>query len=129
MQKKLLLVCVAMLFAGCMTLQGSRQRFVNTHPALEDDVRDAILNGDIIAGMTPDMVRATWGQPVDEIKEVINGSNVTSWIYQDYAGSYVDIYRVRFRSEKVYEVKLLRSRDRDQHPIRYQRRHYYSWND
>ncbi|GEM_PF-1420918 len=45
--------------------QGSRKEYVYSHPALNEEIRQAILAGKIVKGMTKGDVKATWGDPTN----------------------------------------------------------------
>ncbi len=117
----LILLVVLSLLSGCVTMVRQRERFVSTHTELTEAERSAILRGEIIGGMSEDMVLASWGEPLDVISEVQEGRNVTSWIYQQDTGSYIHTYRVEFEYGEVQEVRLLSASERRYAP--YYRRH------
>jgi hypothetical protein len=114
-----------LLFTSCATMQQRRQNFVKANPGINDQQKDAILKGDITAGMTEDMVRAAWGDPIDVIKEVLEGESVISWIYQQQSDDLINTYRVRFKDGLVNEVKLINARQRIYSP--YYRRYYWKY--
>ena len=43
--------------------QAARQDYVEKHPDLAPRIRDAILRGDVVAGMDSDQVLASWQDP------------------------------------------------------------------
>jgi hypothetical protein len=112
-------------------MQQTRNRYVSSHPELTPEQKQAMLNGQILAGFTQDMVLATWGQPVDRIQEVINGQNTTSWIYQETGYDYLKTYRVRFSDGLVPDVRLINMRQKVYSPYnrRYYWRHYPEYPD
>ena len=60
---------VVMIFSSCATtpliLPGlnNRTAYIDSHPYLDQSIREAIVRGKIIKDMTFDAVRATWGEP------------------------------------------------------------------
>jgi hypothetical protein len=106
------LIGMVLLLAGCATMQGKRRQFVVAHPDLNDAQKNAVLNGEIVAGMTEDMVRASWGQPLDIVQELIEGQQRVSWIYQQSGDDHVNTYRVRFADGRVNDVRLINTQRR-----------------
>ncbi len=41
----------------------SRQGYINQHPELTQEIMQAILEGEVIAGMTKEQVVVSWGKP------------------------------------------------------------------
>jgi len=55
---------VLLLVLGLAACAASRQEsYVNSHPGLSAEVKQAILSGQITYGMTPAEVRVSWGAP------------------------------------------------------------------
>lgn len=52
------------LLCGCATFPSAqvRQTYVDSHPSLPKETRQAILEGKIRIGMTKDEVKASWGE-------------------------------------------------------------------
>jgi hypothetical protein len=75
------------LVAGCTTNSASvkRMAYVDEHPELPELMADAITNGQIMVGMTEEMVEVSWGKParVDDVSENIEDATV-QWIYGNY---------------------------------------------
>jgi len=105
--KKTVLILSIVFLTGCATVQTRRTEFVKAHTELAPEQRDAIMKGAVITGMSRDMVIATWGEPIDEVNEIINGNEVKSWIFQAFVGDHVNIYAVKFTNELVSEVRLI----------------------
>lgn len=64
----LVLGLVCLFFISCVGSQLHnrkimRQNYIKTHPGISSQVRDAILNGDILIGMTEEQVVASRGRP------------------------------------------------------------------
>jgi hypothetical protein len=101
-KKALLVVIIVSLVLGACatptTLTQSREDYVKAHPNLNPKVKEAILQGEAVVGMTPDEVRASCGQP-----NIVN-TGVQAGKYCDFWG--YKRYTVTFGPEgKVTEVK------------------------
>ena len=63
---------VVMIFSSCASTPlmkpglNNRTAYIDNHPYLDQSIREAIVKGKVIKGMSFDDVRATWGEP-DEI--------------------------------------------------------------
>ena len=80
------LMAIAVAAAGCTTVDRSvlnRSLFVDQHPELSVPVADAILNGQIMVGMSEEMVAIAWGKPV-RVEAVSKEDAATQWIYGNY---------------------------------------------
>ncbi len=70
--KKSLVIFLCLGLVGCATSapllrpsQNSRQEYVNSHPESSPEIKQAILEGKVIKGMTKEDVRAGWGSAHD----------------------------------------------------------------
>lgn len=84
------------LFAGCATTNGAllqREAYVMDHPDLSEVQAEAILAGQIMLGMSEEMVNVAWGSPT-RIESVRQDDAVTHWIYGNYfvGGSLTSLY-------------------------------------
>jgi hypothetical protein len=95
----------AVLFS-CATAENRRNNYVSAHEDINIDQRVDILKGKVSPGMTPDMVIASWGKPVDVKKETINGKEVENWIYETKIDFVVYNYVVKFINGSVVYEKL-----------------------
>ena len=43
----------------------ARQEYVQSHPQLALEIKEAILDGQVIRGMTQEQVLVSWGQPTE----------------------------------------------------------------
>ena len=110
MMKRTAIASLALLCASCTSLLvqdlESRQHYVDTHQ-LSDPVREAILEGRVISGMTMDDVYATWGLPSErDTSETLGlhgkyGKQV--WIYLSIWDDSTEA-EVFFRNGVVYSV-------------------------
>src|SRR5438067_6452154 len=78
----LALLMVGGLATGCGTPQISRidrnREIYETWPL---EVRQAVLDGKVEQGMTPDMVKVSWGEPSEKVQSP-NGGDEEIWIYR-----------------------------------------------
>jgi hypothetical protein len=73
------LLCALVLAAGCSSSQMSRiDRNRDIYETWPLEVRQAVLDGKVEAGMNPDMVRVAWGEP-SEISVSPAGDEI--WVY------------------------------------------------
>jgi len=91
-----LYVTLALLFAagvlvlsGCAADQAATRRntYVDEHPDLSEMMAEAILNGQIMVGMTEEMVKVSWGSParVATVTNAKEGDDAkVQWIYGNY---------------------------------------------
>lgn len=74
------------VITGCSSLNRTlmaRTLFVDDHPELSEMQADAILNGQIMVGMTHEMVTAAWGKP-SRIETIEANDASKQWIYGNY---------------------------------------------
>lgn len=80
-----------------------RERYVNDNPEMKPEIKDAILDGDVIIGMTEYQVYASWATPIFKGITEYNGKKLNYWIYPDMKGSpFVNIY---FSNKIVVEIE------------------------
>ncbi len=98
------LFAVALLFGGCSSTNRSamqRSLYVDQHPEISEQVADAILNGQIMVGMSQEMVQVAWGKPVRMEAVTAGNEDVAQhWIYGNYfvGGTITNLY---FDSDNV----------------------------
>jgi hypothetical protein len=83
---KICCAALAILLTGCATTGGTgdtRALYVTQHPEVSREFANAILAGNVLIGMSPDMVQAAWGTPTRVEK---SGSKKADekWIYGNY---------------------------------------------
>lgn len=83
--KPLLLVSTVALFAvaaaGCSSSQMSRiDRNRDLYETWPIEIRQAVLDGKVEPGMTPDMVRVAWGEPSEIVAQARSGDEI--WVYK-----------------------------------------------
>lgn len=66
---------------GCSSAEAQRKKYVSAHPDLPENVRGAILAGDLLPGMTKEQVIATWGKPLDTATQEEGEGNVERWVW------------------------------------------------
>lgn len=88
-----------------------REAYVQNHPDLSEDVRDAILWGEVIQGMNKPEVQAAMGKPstTSAVREE-NGHTIHLWYYY-YGIECHENYEVKFvngESESINEGERLK---------------------
>ncbi|MFH1415024.1 MAG: hypothetical protein ABIH89_02925 [Elusimicrobiota bacterium] len=101
------IILLFFVISGCATLQQKRIDYVSSHPELNSEHKRAILNGDVLSGMTMEMVRTPWGSPENIIREVKNKKNIIHWHYLITSGVNDNRYEVTFVKGFVNKVRFL----------------------
>lgn len=65
--KKILFIIILMmsLSIGCAA---SKEGYISAHPELNPKIKEAIIKGAVLEGMTEDEVKASWGTPYQIVK-------------------------------------------------------------
>ncbi len=94
MSKILLALIAFFLFLTCTPPEKHlRERYVNDNPELKSDIKKAILEGDVIVGMTKEEVYASWATPIFKGEKREKGSTYEYWTYPNMKDSpFVNIY-------------------------------------
>ena len=84
MRVKILALGLICLFISCTTVSMSREKirreYFKLHPGVSPQVRDAILNADVLIGMNSEQVIASRGRP-HEIKKTTTKSGIhEQWV-------------------------------------------------
>ncbi len=85
MRFRLFITPVVLLVAGfsatgCSSSQMSRiDRNRELYESWPLDIQQSVLDGKVIPGMTPDMVRVTWGEPSEVVTQSDEGDEI--WVY------------------------------------------------
>lgn len=74
---------LAALKAHKAEMTAARERYVRTHDALSERVKDAILNSQIVREMTTKDVQIAWGTPDRRSSTVDQHGKRETWIYSD----------------------------------------------
>lgn len=61
-------------------LQEARQKYVANHPDLPAETRKAIRDGELVKGMTPEQVAASWGPPMAG-NVFVAAKGVSEWVW------------------------------------------------
>jgi outer membrane protein assembly factor BamE (lipoprotein component of BamABCDE complex) len=90
------LAVVALVAAGCTTVDRAamkRSLYVDQHPDLPEMMAEAILSGQIMVGMSDEMVQTAWGKPV-RVESVQADDAAARWIYGNYfvGGNITSLY-------------------------------------
>jgi hypothetical protein len=100
-RRKLALFLILALFVGACatptTLMQSQEAYVKAHPELAPKVKNAILEGSAVPGMTQEQVRVSCGEPNLVSTGRHNGEYCDLWGYKRYT--------VTFQDGKVVDVK------------------------
>ena len=72
--------------------QRRRIKYVKNHPNISNKFKSAILNGEIILGMTDEIVIASWGYPDDKNRTVGSWGIHEQWIYSNGVKSITYLY-------------------------------------
>jgi outer membrane protein assembly factor BamE (lipoprotein component of BamABCDE complex) len=90
---KIIFTCFLFLIACATTQQYNQQlnpeeqnnlrrkNYIQTHPNLSIDFRNAILNAQILIGMNKQQVLASWGNPNNTKKTVDISGSQEKWLY------------------------------------------------
>lgn len=80
-----ILATALLLLTGCVPTKEARQDYVNAHDR-PHRIEQAVLQGEVVTGMTKRDVRASWGKP-DHINEsYYQGVGArTQWCYGQYS--------------------------------------------
>ena len=82
MKIKILVLVFSLAFSICCASQSSRvQTYLDSHPNLKPEIRQAIIDGDILIGMTTEQVVASIGKPVKINKTTDKDGVSEQWIY------------------------------------------------
>lgn len=111
MQKIAVIMCFAFVLSGCATIgtasldrmsdskmykkigmayvaiadkEAMRKEFVDRYPEWPQDVKNAILQGEIIIGMTEGQVLASWGSPESVNRTIFKNHTREQWIYSQW---------------------------------------------
>jgi hypothetical protein len=90
-------VAGVLVLSGCAADQAATRRttYVDEHPDLSEVMAEAILNGQIMVGMSEEMVKNSWGSParVGTVSEEDDEAKV-QWIYGNYfvGGNITNLY-------------------------------------
>jgi len=99
----LALIAALFLLLSCTPpKRHARARYVNDTPGLKSEIRNAILAGDVIEGMTKEQVYASWATPIFKGEKTENGREYEYWTYPDMKDSpFVNLY---FRNDIVVKI-------------------------
>lgn len=77
----MLLLAAIILASGCASSQMSRiDRNRDLYEAWPLEVKQAVLDGKVEPGMSPDMVRVAWGEPSEIVSQSANGDEI--WVFK-----------------------------------------------
>ena len=70
-------------YLGQDYINEARHFYVNQNPDISEEIKSAILNGNLIVGMKPADVVATWGKPIEKNTTHAQDNKNEQWIYGD----------------------------------------------
>lgn len=95
-----LLLVVAALSGGCSSSQMNRiDRHRDIYEQWPLETRQAVLDGKVEVGMTPDMVAVAWGKPSEVVTQSASGDEI--WVYKR-GGSDGSVYYPGGVSQGIY---------------------------
>lgn len=88
------IISLFLLLVSCTPPErGLRERYVRDNPGMKTEIKKAILNGNVIIGMTENQVYASRATPIFKGEKKRDGVSQEYWIYPDMKGSpFVNIY-------------------------------------
>ncbi len=110
--KNMMILSLSLLLCSCATTSQakmpdyeSRKNYVEIHPELSAEIKQAVLEGKVIEGMTKQDVLASWGQPgrihkYSEHKRLVDEADMKThdeaWYYEQPFYSFAPRKFVRF---------------------------------
>ena len=73
-----LTICLAVCLIGCLS---HKQQYVDANPDLSPTIKNHILNGEVVIGMTEEQVEASWGCPSRQHQSFSHGLSTKTWVY------------------------------------------------
>lgn len=100
--KILILGLICLFFISCASIidDPRRQKYIKAHPELSSQIKNAIFNGDILIGMTPEQVVASRGRPYD-----INRTTGSWGVHEQWVMLYENT--AAFDDPKAYEYAYI----------------------
>lgn len=85
-------VMISFMLSGCVTVQTLKGYELNHHPEWPDSIKQAIMNGKLLIGMTRDQVLASWGTNYKVNKTIDKDGAHEEWIYRYYSKNATHLY-------------------------------------
>ena len=98
----------ALFLSSCAAdMHALRREYVRANPALTNQTKNAIINGEVIKGMTRDEVAASWGRPVSIARDSDGVSPPRErWTYLKELAGYTNVQEVIFVDGRAREVEF-----------------------
>lgn len=109
----IIILSIVMLFS-CATPAQRKQRFVASHPQTREGIKDAVLRGTVLEGMSKDAVRASWGKPRRSYKKKFGSLTALHWEYDIEQPDSIDTFLLIFRDDMLLKMKLKHSKPKQQ---------------
>lgn len=101
----LIIIFLIIAFSCAPPKMSLRERYVRETPGLKPEIRQAILDGDIIIGMTKEHVYASRATPIFKGEKWRNDETYEYWTYPDMKDSpFINIY---FSDNVVVEIEKI----------------------
>lgn len=104
-----LFLAVMMIVAGfssCAAPVQRRQHYAASHKNLHPRLKDAVLRGSVVEGMTSRDVRASWGKPQRSYKKIFGSVPARYWEYDIEQPDRIDTYVLIFRNKRLLKMKM-----------------------
>lgn len=102
----LLIITFFLLFSCTPPKKHMRERYVNENPELRSGIKKAVIDGDVIVGMTKEQVYASWGTPIFRGEKTEKDITYEYWTFPDKKNSpFVNLY---FQGDIVVKMEKLK---------------------
>jgi outer membrane protein assembly factor BamE (lipoprotein component of BamABCDE complex) len=99
------LLLLALLFAGCSTIDSRIKEKSSTFAVLDAPTQDKIRLGRVEVGFSTDLVYIALGSPDERISKTSAGSVDETWIYNSYHQDYLGSAHTGYRRYVVIDPK------------------------
>jgi outer membrane protein assembly factor BamE (lipoprotein component of BamABCDE complex) len=99
------LLLLALLFAGCSTIDSRIKEKSSTFAVLDAPTQDKIRLGRVEVGFSTDLVYIALGSPDERISKTSAGSTDETWIYNSYHQDYLGSAHTGYRRYVVIDPK------------------------
>ena len=82
--RSLIAVLSCVLLVGCAVVdyqKTRREQYISANPSTDSNIKNEILNGRVLIGMTKDEVVASWGKPDHINSTVTRSADREQWVY------------------------------------------------
>ena len=109
-----ILLILGLICTGCASVPiakpslASRQKYIESNGSISFEIKQAMIEGKVIKGMTKEQVIATWGKPSEVLTWEASNSLVQgeeSWWYNRYFNIFQPIFYINFKDGIVQYVE------------------------